>query len=118
MFNTYKVIKKYTFLIIFVIVVLIGLIGCSSSGDSKVFENNELITNQDYDIKNYIKKGFEFFRNKNYTKAVEYFKLAAEQGDSEAQRCLGSCYMEGNGVEQEEEIYYNFFWEDDKTVSH
>ena len=38
---------------------------------------------------------------KDDIKAVYYFKKAANQGDSDAQLDLGSCYMDGRGVEKD-----------------
>lgn len=37
----------------------------------------------------------------DYAEAVKWFRLAAEAGDSEAQRGLGNAYWSGNGVEQD-----------------
>ena len=34
----------------------------------------------------------------DYTKAVEWFRKAAEQGDADAQCNLGICYYKGEGV--------------------
>lgn len=38
--------------------------------------------------------------DKDYQKAVEYFKAAADQGDPDAYFSLGTCYKEGKGVPQ------------------
>lgn len=38
---------------------------------------------------------------KNYTRAVKYFRKAAEQGYAPAQNMLGICYEYGRGVEQD-----------------
>ncbi len=36
--------------------------------------------------------------------AVQWYRLAAEQGDAEAQFCLGNCYQYGQGIEQNDEV--------------
>lgn len=38
---------------------------------------------------------------KNYAKAVKWYALAAEQGNSESQYNLVCCYEKGNGVEKD-----------------
>jgi hypothetical protein len=38
--------------------------------------------------------------SQNAAKAVEYFTLAANQGDADAQYSLGLCYEYGTGVSQ------------------
>ena len=43
-------------------------------------------------------KGCGYLADGNYTKAVEYFQKAAEQGHAEAQYNLGVCYYFGQGV--------------------
>ena len=45
-------------------------------------------------------KGKEYYYAENYTKAVECYRQAAEQGYAEAQYALGICYDNGNGVAQ------------------
>ena len=45
-------------------------------------------------------KGKEYYYAENYTKAVECYCQAAEQGYAEAQYALGICYDNGNGVAQ------------------
>ena len=39
-------------------------------------------------------------KSKNYEKAVEYYRLAAEAGDAYAQYSLGWCFEKGQGIEQ------------------
>jgi TPR repeat protein len=36
----------------------------------------------------------------SYSKAAKWYRLAAEQGDADAQYNLGVCYDNGHGVEQ------------------
>lgn len=43
-------------------------------------------------------KGNEYYFAGNYTKAVEYFQKAAEQGHAKAQHNLRVCYKNGYGV--------------------
>ena len=45
-------------------------------------------------------KGAEYYLAGDYTKAVEYFQKAAEQGDAIAQYFHGGCYKYGQGVTQ------------------
>lgn len=46
----------------------------------------------------YLSGNQELSLDKDYSKAVEYFKLAANKGNSDANTGLGFCYMEGMGV--------------------
>ena len=43
-------------------------------------------------------KGYDFYKAKNYTQAIEWLKKAADKGHDEAQYVLGCCYDEGYGV--------------------
>ena len=43
-------------------------------------------------------KGEEYYFAGDYTKAVEYYQKAAEQGHADAQCYLGVCYANGSGV--------------------
>ena len=45
-------------------------------------------------------KGLEYVADGNFTKAVECFQKAAEQGDAMAQYNLAQCYRKGYGVPQ------------------
>lgn len=45
-----------------------------------------------------LNKGLEEYDNQNYTKAVEFFRKASEQGLAQAQFNLGLCYDKGLGV--------------------
>ena len=45
-------------------------------------------------------KGKEYYYAENYTKAVECYRQAAEQGYAKAQCNLGVCYYNGYGVPQ------------------
>ncbi len=47
------------------------------------------------------KKGFSFYTQKDYAKAVEWFQKAADQGNADAQDWLGVCYYNGRGVQQD-----------------
>ena len=46
------------------------------------------------------KKGTDFYNNKDYNSAVQYFFAAAEKGYSTAQDWMGYCYEYGYGVTQ------------------
>jgi tetratricopeptide (TPR) repeat protein len=46
--------------------------------------------------------GCKYYADRNYAKAVMWYKKAAEQGDAEAQDWLGDCYLSGEGVAQDE----------------
>ena len=46
----------------------------------------------------YIKKGMEYYRAKNYTQAASYLEKAANLGEFTSQSVLGSMYMKGEGV--------------------
>lgn len=43
------------------------------------------------------------------SKEIEAIMIAAEQGDAEAQKNLGKCYYDGDGVEQSFEKAYEWF---------
>ena len=47
----------------------------------------------------YIKKGMEYYRAKNYTQAASYLEKAANLGEFTSQSVLGSMYMKGEGVQ-------------------
>jgi hypothetical protein len=42
----------------------------------------------------------------DYVQAIQWYRKAAEQGDSEGLRLLGSCYLEGKGVSKNKIIAY------------
>ena len=46
-------------------------------------------------------KGLELYKDKDYSKAIAYFKQAAEQGYAKAQNHLGFCYEKGQGIAQD-----------------
>jgi TPR repeat protein len=45
----------------------------------------------------------------NYKEAVKWYKMAAEQGNSEAQACLGNCYYFGIGINKNYEEAVNYY---------
>ncbi len=49
------------------------------------------------------KKGKDYDEVGNYTKAVRWYKRAAEEGHMEAQMNLAMCYYLGKGVEKDHE---------------
>src|SRR5690606_28080238 len=52
------------------------------------------------DARGLFQKGKAFYDSKNYSEAVKFFRPAAEQGHSEAQRWLGYLYDLGLGIER------------------
>lgn len=46
-------------------------------------------------------KAKKLYEEKNYSEAVKHYRIAAEQGSSEAQNDLGYCYQHGIGVEKD-----------------
>ena len=46
------------------------------------------------------RKGYDFYKNKYYTQAVEWYTKAANQNNTAAQCNLGYCYDVGQGVKQ------------------
>ncbi len=55
------------------------------------------------------KKGKSLYDNGNYSKAVEYFEMAAKQGLADAQYNLGVCYYYGDGVAEDEKKAVEYF---------
>ena len=53
-------------------------------------------------------KGVKLYEGGNYTRAVEYFSQAADNGTPEAMAYLGMCYFQGTGVEKNEKLA--FYW--------
>ena len=48
-------------------------------------------------------------KKKNYNKAVEYYRQAAQEGHATAQGRLGYCYIYGHGVNKDNNQAYNWF---------
>ena len=46
-------------------------------------------------------KGSSFYKKKDYSEAVKWYRKAAEQGSARAQCYLGECYYYGRGVSQD-----------------
>ena len=55
------------------------------------------------------KLGFQFDLKQNYSKAIEYYTMAAMSGHEKAQFRLGMMYFEGIGVDQDYEEAINLF---------
>lgn len=51
----------------------------------------------------------EAYREKAYAKAAELWRPLAEKGDAVAQHALGTLYLEGNGVEQDDATAFMWF---------
>ena len=68
--------------------------------------NKQLETNvPDFEINDAAQqnaKGVSFFREKNYTEAVEWYRKSAEQGDAGGQANLGYMYRNGYGVTKDD----------------
>ena len=54
-------------------------------------------------------QGLKFFYDNDYANAARCFIKAAEQGDAEAQFCLGNMYAEGHGVPRDEQQSTSWF---------
>lgn len=57
----------------------------------------------------YLQLGNRNYIEGNYTEAVRYYRLAAQQGDADAQYNLGDCYYNGTGVTQDYEEAKKWF---------
>ena len=73
-------------------------LGCSTQSTTKQSNQAESLTTSDI-----VKLGEDYYFGKNgkqkdYVKAVEWFRKAAEQGNDDAQFNLGMCYEFGQGV--------------------
>ena len=68
--------------------------GCGSDEQSNSHESNATVMETNFDT------GIKHYQSGNYTEAVRYFRLAAEQGHAGAQYNLGVCYTKGYGVTQ------------------
>lgn len=58
-------------------------------------------------VEAYLKKGKS--DNKNLEKSINYYKFAAENGNTKAQNALGNCYFYGKGVEKDTAIAANWY---------
>ena len=47
-------------------------------------------------------KGYEAWKKEDFTQAFKWFKESATEGNAQAQNWLGSCYLNGKGVEKDE----------------
>ena len=83
---------KNTFRIFCIVIVALIICSCEESND-KVIENN----------------GFEYYREKQYEKALPLLEKAAREGDSDAPFYLGIMYDDGKGVEKDENISFHWF---------
>ena len=83
--------------------------GCNTStpqSQTKTINSNSKTTSNTHQQETYLtaqlaefnSKGREEFNKQNYSEAVKWFRLAAEQGYAWAQCNLGYCYQEGYGV--------------------
>ncbi len=53
--------------------------------------------------------GFYYYSEQDYQQAIDWFKKAAEQGDYFAQYRLACCYRDGVGVEQNNQLTFEWF---------
>ena len=58
------------------------------------------VTTTQSDVSTLLVMGNQFYNEKNYAKAFEYYTKAANQGNAQAQCNLGFCYDKGQGVAQ------------------
>ena len=54
-------------------------------------------------LESWFQNGVSCFESKNYTEAVKWYRMAAEQNHANAQNNLGECYYDGQGVEKDYE---------------
>ncbi|MGM9833436.1 MAG: toll/interleukin-1 receptor domain-containing protein [Candidatus Limisoma sp.] len=78
-------------------------LGCSTQSTTKQSTQAETLTPSEM-----VKLGEDFYygengKQKDYVKAVELFRKAAEQGSAAAQLYLGCCYKDGAGVDKDNE---------------
>ena len=78
-------------------------LGCSTQSTTKQSNQAESLTTSYM-----VKLGEDYFfgengKQKDYVKAVEWFRKAAEQGSAAAQLYLGWCYKDGAGVDKDNE---------------
>ena len=52
-------------------------------------------------IKQWVKKGTEAYKQRNWAEALEWLLKAAEKGDAKAMLLLGNMYQYGWGVEED-----------------
>ncbi|WAW06441.1 sel1 repeat family protein [Oxalobacter formigenes] len=83
---------KNIFRIFYIVIVALILCSCEESND-KVIENN----------------GFEYYKERQYEKALPLLEKAARDGDSDAPFYLGMMYDDGKGVKKDENISFDWF---------
>ena len=71
------------------------------SAEKKAAESDEKANKAEEAADAQYRKGLSFYEQRDYTKAVEWFQKAAEQGHAIAQCYLGVCYERGRGVQQD-----------------
>ncbi len=106
--NSMKAIKMYAFLII-LLSTIVGCAGTSSNEVQSTLSENRLpITNlagsqltspdsTQFDTDAVLKAGHELFKKKDYKGGMTLYLKAAEQGNAEAQACIGVLYESGIG---------------------
>ena len=75
------------------------LIGCSHP--SPPVDETTMALAEEGDATAQIKVGLAFEKEENYEEAARWYRMAAEQGVSEAQNNLGVMYKDGQGVKQD-----------------
>ena len=75
------------------------LIGCSHP--SPPVDEVTMASAEEGDATAQIKVGLAFDKEENYEEAARWYRMAAEQGVSEAQNNLGVMYKDGQGVKQD-----------------
>lgn len=59
--------------------------------------------------KELVEQGEKYFEQQDYSKAVDCFRRAAEQGDAEGQNTYGGMFFNGTGVEQNHKTAFEWF---------
>ena len=70
----------------------------TSSSMNITLQKKTSVTTTQSDVSTLLAMGNQFYNEKNYTKAFEYYTKAANQGNAQAQYNLGNLYKEGKGV--------------------
>jgi len=65
--------------------------------------------NTNITVKEANKKGDEYYDKKNYTEAIKWYRIAADQGDADAQYNIGFMYDNGYGVKRDSETAVKWY---------
>lgn len=84
---------------ILILLFMLSLFGCKRT--SPQIDDEVLALAEEGDAEAQMKAGLAFDREEDYEEAVRWYRMAAEQGMSEAQNNLGVMYKDGQGVKQD-----------------